>query len=138
LRKFTKMNIPKLDEKPSRGQEIYEIVKDYSEYSTIQGVIYIFQSNQTQVGKFFWTIVIIGMVALGTYWSVEVEANDYFSQLMFLTQTKNNPIKAYSFTFRPLSLDISLQIKFSTKNLGPTRLTTGVGFWVNWHRPFIG
>lgn len=65
--------ISKRVEKPSRAKELLDIVKDYSEYSTIQGVIYIFQSKQSQVGKVFWTFVVIGMIILGTYWSVQVK-----------------------------------------------------------------
>jgi hypothetical protein len=37
------------------GKESLAIVKDYSEYSTVQGIIYIFQSKQTTLGKVFWT-----------------------------------------------------------------------------------
>jgi hypothetical protein len=59
-----------LQKPPSKGKEMYSTIKDYSEYSTIQGVIYIFQTNQTQIGKVFWSMVIIAMLALGTYWSV--------------------------------------------------------------------
>jgi len=53
------------------SKETYEIVKDYSEYSTIQGIIYIFQTNQTTFGKIFWTAVVAFMVLLGAYWSVK-------------------------------------------------------------------
>jgi amiloride-sensitive sodium channel len=53
------------------GKETYDIVKDYSEYSTIQGIVYIFQTNQTTFGKIFWISVVTFMVLLGGYWSVE-------------------------------------------------------------------
>jgi len=49
----------------------YEIVVDYSEYSTIQGLIYIFFSYQTLFGKIFWIIVILSMLALGLYWCIQ-------------------------------------------------------------------
>ena len=49
----------------------YEIIVDYSEYSTIQGFIYIFFSYQTIFGKIFWIIVILGMLALGLYWCIQ-------------------------------------------------------------------
>ena len=57
------------------GKETYDIVKDYSEYSTIQGIIYIFQTNQTTFGKIFWIAVVTFMVLLGTYWSVNAYNN---------------------------------------------------------------
>ena len=48
----------------------YKIIKDYSEYSTIQGIIYIFQDNQSTIGKLFWIAVVLLMLMLGTFWSV--------------------------------------------------------------------
>ena len=56
--------------KPSKGRAMFDLVSQYSEYSTIQGVIYIFQSHQSQIGKLFWLLVIISMLILGTYWSI--------------------------------------------------------------------
>ena len=53
-------------------KQISNVVKDYSEYSSIQGLIYIFQSNQTIVGRLFWILVVILMLMLGSYWSVDV------------------------------------------------------------------
>ena len=57
----------------SKGQakEALAIVKDYSEYSSVQGVIYIFQANQTIIGRVFWILVVVLMLMLGTYWSVD-------------------------------------------------------------------
>ena len=52
-------------------KQISNVVKDYSEYSSIQGLIYIFQSNQTIVGRLFWILVVILMLMLGSYWSVD-------------------------------------------------------------------
>jgi hypothetical protein len=43
----------------------------YTEYSTIQGLIYIFFPYQTIFGKVFWTITILLMLALGFYWCYE-------------------------------------------------------------------
>jgi hypothetical protein len=48
----------------------YKIIKDYSEYSTIQGILYIFQENQSIFGKIFWIAVVLLMLLLGTFWSV--------------------------------------------------------------------
>jgi hypothetical protein len=49
----------------------YEIIVDYSEYSTIQGFIYIFFSYQTLFGRIFWIIVILAMLILGLYWCIK-------------------------------------------------------------------
>jgi hypothetical protein len=50
------------------GKEMVEVVEEYSEYSTIQGIIYIFQAKQSMAGKMFWSFVIIAMIWLGTSW----------------------------------------------------------------------
>jgi hypothetical protein len=36
---------------PSKSKEMYDIVVDYSGYSTLAGLIYIFMPDQTLVGK---------------------------------------------------------------------------------------
>ena len=49
-------------------KEMLEVVEEYSEYSTIQGIIYIFQAHQSMAGKIFWFLVIVAMIWLGTSW----------------------------------------------------------------------
>jgi hypothetical protein len=86
-----------LEKPPSQGKEMYNTIKDYSEYSTIQGVVYIFQSNQTQFGKVFWSLVIIAMLALGTYWSVCAYQDWLDNPVMTTIKTSALPIKEISF-----------------------------------------
>ena len=86
-----------LEKPPSQGKEMYNTIKDYSEYSTIQGVVYIFQSNQTQFGKVFWSMVIIAMLALGTYWSVCAYQDWLDNPVMTTIKTSALPIKEISF-----------------------------------------
>jgi hypothetical protein len=86
-----------LEKPPSQGKEMYNTFKDYSEYSTIQGVVYIFQSNQTQFGKVFWSMVIIAMLALGTYWSVCAYQDWLDNPVMTTIKTSALPIKEISF-----------------------------------------
>ena len=52
-----------------------DIIKEYSEYSTIQGLIYLFFPYQTKLGKIFWTLVILLMLALGLYWCITAYMN---------------------------------------------------------------
>ena len=52
-----------------------DIIKDYSEYSSIQGLVYLFFPYQTQFGKLFWTLVILLMLALGLYWCTTAYMN---------------------------------------------------------------
>jgi len=48
-----------------------EIIQDYSEYSTIQGLIYVYFSYQTKFGKLFWIMVLFLMFILGLYWIIK-------------------------------------------------------------------
>jgi hypothetical protein len=50
----------------------FDIIKEYSEYSTIQGIVYIFFDYQTLFGKLFWILVVICMLILGGYWTGQV------------------------------------------------------------------
>ena len=52
-----------------------DILKDYAENATIQGLIYIFFPNQTHFGKLFWAVVVLLLLALGFYWCVTVYLN---------------------------------------------------------------
>jgi hypothetical protein len=76
---------------------LYNIFKDYSEHSTIQGVIYIFQTNQTQVGKVFWSIVTIAMIILGTYWSICAYQDWKENPVVTTIKTSALPIREISF-----------------------------------------
>ena len=83
-------------------RKTYDIVRDYSEYSTIQGVIYLFQSNQTQCGRMFWLLVVIAMLILGTYWSV-IAYNDWISNPV-LTTVKTSAFKIKNLEFPALTI----------------------------------
>lgn len=83
-------------------REMFNIVRDYSEYSTIQGVIYLFQSSQTQVGRLFWLLVIISMLALGTYWSVTAY-NDWITNPV-VTTVKTSALKIKNIEFPAVTI----------------------------------
>ena len=83
--------------KSTLTRETYEIVKDYSEYSTIQGVIYLFQSSQTQCGKAFWMLVIVAMLILGTYWSVSAYSDWIDSPVLTTVKTTALNVKQIDF-----------------------------------------
>ena len=46
------------------------MIQEYSEYSTVAGLLYIFMPDQTRPGKIFWTIFVLSMLVLGAYWSI--------------------------------------------------------------------
>ena len=81
----------------SQHKAMYNILKEYSEYSTIQGVVYIFQRNQTQFGKVFWSMVIIAMLTLGMYWSVSAYQDWQDNPVMTTIKTAALPIKEINF-----------------------------------------
>ena len=81
----------------SQKNEMYNIVQEYSEYSTIQGVLYIFQRNQSQFGRIFWTLVIIAMLILGTYWSVAAYQGWVDTPVLTTVKTSALPIKNIGF-----------------------------------------
>ncbi len=89
--------IRRVEQKSKMGKEIYNTVKDYSEYSTIQGIIYIFQSKQTAFGKLFWTFVIIVMLLLGTYWSVAAYNNWQSNPVVTTVKTSAFPVQELDF-----------------------------------------
>ena len=86
-----------IENTPSQGKEMYNIIQDYSESSTIQGVVYIFQKNQTLYGKVFWLLVILGMLSLGTLWSVWAYQDWIDNPVMTTIKTSALPIKDISF-----------------------------------------
>ncbi len=49
----------------------YDIFLDYTEYSTIQGLIYIFFAYQTNFGKIFWSAAVLLLFSLGIYWCTQ-------------------------------------------------------------------
>ena len=63
--------------KPKAG-ELYNVLKDYSEYSSLPGLVYIFKSELYWAGRVFWFVVIVSMLCLGFYWSWYLYAGDNF------------------------------------------------------------
>jgi hypothetical protein len=59
------------DNKNEMYKSGYEVFLDYTEYSTMQGLIYIFASYQTRFGKFFWSAALVLLFSLGIYWCAQ-------------------------------------------------------------------
>jgi len=74
------------------AKEALRIVKDYSEYSSVQGVIYIFQANQTLLGRMFWILVVVLMLMLGSYWSVDAYNSWQASPVLTTVTTTAFPV----------------------------------------------
>ena len=69
-------------------RQALSMVRSYSEYSTIQGIIYIFQSGQSMAGRIFWIFVVILMLYLSVHmsWQVSLGAT-IFSIMTFSIMT---------------------------------------------------
>jgi hypothetical protein len=65
----------------------YDLFLDYTEYSTIQGLIYIFATYQTIIGRIFWTTVLLFMFSLGIYWCVQSYQNWKGNQVLTTVTT---------------------------------------------------
>jgi len=62
--------------KPEAG-ELYEVLKDDAEYSSIPGIVFIFMSNLYWAGRMFWFVIIVSMLILGFYWSWSLYTGNY-------------------------------------------------------------
>ncbi len=65
-------------------KSLYEIIQNYSEYSSIVGLLYVFMPDQTAAGKLFWITVIVLMLVLGMYWSIVIY-QDWQDQVVITT-----------------------------------------------------
>ena len=65
-------------------KELYRLIAEHSEYSTIQGIHYIFLHSKGFVGKVFWSLVVLGLFGLGSYWSIKAY-NDWQENLVLTT-----------------------------------------------------
>ena len=93
-----------LHESPQKRQfnSSYEIIEEYAEYSTIQGLIYLFFDYQTLFGRIFWTVVLIAMTALGLYWTIQSYVDWKHNPVLTTVTTTAFPVKhvnLYSFHY---------------------------------------
>ena len=65
-------------------KNVIGVIEEYSEYSSIAGLLYVFMPDQTIAGKLFWIIFIILMLILGAYWSFAIY-NDWQNQPVITT-----------------------------------------------------
>jgi hypothetical protein len=53
--------------KPKKSDPM-EAIRDFSEETSIHGIVHIFHAGQSRVGIVVWILVVISMIILGTYW----------------------------------------------------------------------
>jgi Amiloride-sensitive sodium channel len=63
-----------------------------TEYSSIQGVIYISQANQSPCGRLFWILVVTLMLMLGLYWSADAYTSWQDNPILTTVTTTAYPI----------------------------------------------
>jgi hypothetical protein len=51
----------------NRNRTPDSIIQEYSEYSTVAGLVYIFMKDQKLPGKIFWTLIVTILVGAGIY-----------------------------------------------------------------------
>ena len=58
---------------PKKKNALSQTVLEYGEACSLHGIQYIFEREQNLlVSRLFWLLVVLGGIALGLYWSVEV------------------------------------------------------------------
>ena len=78
------------------------IIKSFSEYSSIQGLLYICQEKQTTFGKIFWSFIVVSMMTLGIYWSVQSYQSWQNQQVM--TTVKTTAFKVTNIEFPAINM----------------------------------
>ena len=48
--------------------ELFKVVKEYSENSTIAGLHNLFMTKQTRIGKLFWALTLSATMIYSLYW----------------------------------------------------------------------
>ena len=80
--------------KQSKQKGMFHIINDYSGYSTIQGLIYIFKTDQSLAGRLVWISIVAFMILLGAYWSLQSYADWKNNPVLTTVATMAYPVKA--------------------------------------------
>ena len=83
--------------KKKKSNGMFQVLFEYSEYSTIQGIIYIFQSRQSLVGRIVWVSIVAFMLLLGSYWSIQSYIDWQNNPVLTTVQTTAYPVKEIEF-----------------------------------------
>jgi len=74
-----------------------DILKEYTGYATIQGLVYLNLPNQTTFGKVIWALIVLHMLTLGIYWSVLSYNSWQNNQVLTIIATTAFPVKKIDF-----------------------------------------
>ena len=85
------------DEDPEVFASVLDILKEYTEYATIQGLVYLNLPNQTTFGKVIWALIVLLMLTLGMHWSILSYNNWQINQVLTTITTTAYPVKKIDF-----------------------------------------
>lgn len=66
-----------LKPKKPKARDLYNVLKDNSEYSSLGGMIFIFISDLYWASRVFWLVIVLSMICLGLYWSWYLYMGNY-------------------------------------------------------------
>jgi hypothetical protein len=72
-------------------------ISAFSEYATIQGIVYIFASNRTVVQLYYWSITVVLLMILGIYWSAGLFLEWKVKPVLTTLQSTGYPINDIEF-----------------------------------------
>ena len=68
------------------AESMWKTTIEFSEYSTIQGIVYVFSSNTKLLGKVYWLISICVLISLGLYWTADIYMSWQSQQVLYCIQ----------------------------------------------------
>jgi hypothetical protein len=100
MHKISTFNTDVGDNENSKSElfaSISDIIKEYTEYATIQGLVYLTLPNQTTFGKVIWASIVLLMMTMGIYWSILSYNNWQNNQVLTTIATTAFPVKKIDF-----------------------------------------
>ena len=82
-----------LADRAKKVQAIKGLLLDYTDRSTIQGLNYIFNPDQTWIGRIFWTLVVAFMLILGLYWCYQLYDDWRSNPVLTTIRTTGLPVE---------------------------------------------
>ena len=74
-----------------------DLLREFSEETSIHGVVYIFNRSRSGIEKIFWTIVVTLMLLLGSYWSLQAYGEWEKTPVLTTVLTTAYPVKKVDF-----------------------------------------
>jgi len=94
----SRKNIYRFLDSNRNAKSIMDLVDEFTEYATIQGLVYIFSKSITMFGKLFWFLSICSMISLGMYWTVVMYAGWQGQQVLIVV----TPLRLINKFYNPI------------------------------------